>query len=116
MFVCFLFGDKFYLTIFQNFVTFFDKTTNANKHPKQMSSEYIRFMISGLIGTALFYVVYEGIHRFLHLSPALCWFFAYLLSILWQMELHARIVYKTKINNYAATLVQTYLAYGLSIV
>jgi len=78
----------------------------------------VRFSISGLIGTILFYLVYQGILRVLwfeQYKPTISWLVSYLLSIAWQMELHARLVYRTKIQNYISTLIQTYLAYGISI-
>jgi putative flippase GtrA len=81
-----------------------------------MVSQPVRFIISGLIGNAAFYLLYEGLHQYLHLDSVVCWVVAYLLSILWQMELHARIVYRKKITNYVKTLMATYAAYSLSIV
>jgi putative flippase GtrA len=40
---------------------------------------------------------------------------AYLCSIAWQMELHARLVFHTPVTNYLNTLLQAYLVYGVSI-
>lgn len=52
----------------------------------------VRFTISGAIGTQLFYFLYQGLHYlpFETYKTSFAWFAAYLASIVWQTELHAR--------------------------
>lgn len=93
----------------------------------------LRFVVSGVIGTVLFYLLYEGLMRVIWWDlyrPTLSWLVSYFVSIAWQMELHARlgdirwridsrskrIVFQQKIVNYVETLVKIYAAYGISIV
>ena len=89
------------------------------------------FTLSGWVGTAIFYVVYEWIHSVgaddarrplcgvgaidaLDWS-SLAWTSSYALSILWQHALHRYLVFGTAAP-YLRSLVWTYLSYALSIV
>ena len=102
------------------------------------------FTISGWIGTAIFYVVYEWIHALgnrpesdgsasdsasssssrpmlgLAVIDALewstvAWTSSYALSILWQHALHRYLVFGSQ-SPYLSSLLWTYLSYALSIV
>mmetsp|Transcript_15459 Transcript_15459/g.21555 ORF Transcript_15459/g.21555 Transcript_15459/m.21555 type:complete len:135 (+) Transcript_15459:57-461(+) len=85
---------------------------------QSQAQEAFLFSISGTIGTWLFYFFYEIVHYLVWWEPykaTFCWLFSYLVSIIWQMELHARIVFKTPITNYWKSLAQVYSAYAVSI-
>lgn len=88
-----------------------------------------RFTISGWIGTALFYLLYEFIIARGALSRPLCgvgwidklewasvaWTSAYLASIVWQHALHRALVFGSE-SAYWPSLAWTYVSYSLSIV
>lgn len=96
------------------------------------------FTISGWIGTAIFYVVYEWIHAQGNRADAdgsaassrpllglavidalewstVAWTSSYALSILWQHALHRYLVFGRQ-SPYLSSLLWTYLSYALSIV
>ena len=82
--------------------------------------EGILFVISGVIGTILFYILYEFLYRILtfeEYKSTICWCISYLLSIAWQHKLHLVIVFPNKkINNYFYSLFKTYLVYSFSLI
>lgn len=85
-------------------------------------TQFIRFVISGTIGTALFYLLYEFLYFLLQYAKPLLdyrasisWFVSYVLSILWQHALHRYLVFGTQ-NSYWKTLFWTYVSYTLSLV
>jgi hypothetical protein len=104
------------------------KSTASTPPPMTETSRVMWFTISGWIGTALFYGVYEYIHSFSNDRPSfgvkaidaiewssLAWTFSYLLSILWQHSLHRHLVFGTS-SPYWSSLAWTYVSYTLSIV
>ena len=56
------------------------------------TEKVVRFAASGMIGTQLFYFLYQALHYlpFETYKTTFAWFAAYLASIVWQTELHAR--------------------------
>jgi len=98
-------------------------TTQSNKQRVDRFMETIpkalRFQISGLIGTVLFYVLYRVIIEIGHLRPTLSWFISYFVSTWWQFELHSRLVFlnwKQIQMNYFKKLSEVYALYALSMV
>ncbi len=86
--------------------------------------QFLLFLLSGSIGTVLFYGVYEGLHYVLQtlvgtlgasMLVSLAWAISYLLSIVWQHALHRLLVFGSR-GNYVKSLVATYIAYSLSLV
>eukprot|EP01080_Neovahlkampfia_damariscottae_P009674 gene9674-1880_t len=81
--------------------------------------EFIRFGLSGSIGTVLFYIFYELLYR---INPVeankatTTWAVSYLASIIWQHALHRYLVFGWKGTSYFGTLFWTYISYSLSIV
>lgn len=66
------------------------------KQNKKSPQEFLLFLISGGIGTALFYLLYEFLYvsfPFQHYKATLCWVISYLCSIVWQLELHRRLAF-----------------------
>lgn len=89
---------------------------SASKEAKQA----LLFNISGGIGTAIFYVVFLGIEyqcKALGIPAAstVAWVLSYLLSILWQYELHAALVFGRPAA-YWKSLAGCYVAYGVRAV
>lgn len=84
------------------------------------AKQALLFNISGGIGTAIFYVVFLGIEyqcKALDISAAstVAWVLSYLLSILWQYELHAALVFGRPAA-YWKSLAGCYVAYGVRAV
>ena len=78
----------------------------------------VRFQISGLIGTVLFYFLYRLVIDVLSVGPTLAWLLSYMASNWWQFELHSRIVFlnrHTMQNTYFKKLGGTYLMYSVSM-
>lgn len=78
----------------------------------------IMFQISGIIGTALFYLAYEAIYAANQLDfhrAGVAWASAYALSILWQHALHRLLVFGPQ-GNYIRSLLYCYVCYAVSIV
>ena|SRR3989338_6003053 len=90
---------------------------------KMFNMEFIKFLISGAIGTCIFYGMYEGLYKFLpQFGSTLSWVVSYVISICFQHFLHSKLVF----NNWDAlkpifsarynkSLIGTYLAYMLSL-
>lgn len=79
-------------TPFPSVMTQEKANTRARKNNKS-TKEFLLFLISGGIGTALFYVLYEILFQvfpFENYKSSIAWVVAYLCSIIWQMELHNR--------------------------
>mmetsp|Transcript_7168 Transcript_7168/g.22681 ORF Transcript_7168/g.22681 Transcript_7168/m.22681 type:complete len:145 (+) Transcript_7168:1-435(+) len=78
----------------------------------------LMFQISGIIGTALFYVAYEAIYAANQVDfhrAGVSWALSYGLSILWQHALHRYLVFGPH-GNYVKSLIYCYVCYALSIV
>jgi putative flippase GtrA len=88
--------------------------------------EYGRFVLSGTIGTAIFYVMYELVYRLLEgvipFAVPVSWTSTYVVSILFQHCLHARIAFQNWHSVsatraiYLKSLMAVYVAYALSLV
>ena len=79
--------------------------------------QYARFSLSGLIGTILFNVCYEGLLRVCTLDQGCAtasWFVSYLLSIVWQHALHQYLVFGPA-ENYWSSLMWAYVSYSASL-
>eukprot|EP01125_Pyxidicula_operculata_P012366 TRINITY_DN4060_c0_g1_i15.p1 TRINITY_DN4060_c0_g1~~TRINITY_DN4060_c0_g1_i15.p1 ORF type:complete len:134 (-),score=20.91 TRINITY_DN4060_c0_g1_i15:45-446(-) len=79
--------------------------------------EFMWFNISGLIGTALFYVLYEIVIQLLpfeNYKVTVAWSLSYLISIIWQHKLHRVLVFGDDAP-YWSSLVMTYISYSFSI-
>jgi len=77
-----------------------------------------RFLLSGTIGTVLFYGFYEMVYAFVPYEKnraAIAWTISYLCSIVWQHALHRYLVFGGR-GSYWKTLFWTYVSYSLSIV
>lgn len=72
-----------------------EKANIRKRKSKKSPKEFLLFLISGGIGTALFYILYEFLFKvapFEHYKSTIAWVVAYLCSIVWQMELHRRYI------------------------
>jgi hypothetical protein len=79
---------------------------------------YLRFGLSGLIGTLLFKILFDVLMAactFKQGCSAASWFVSYLLSIIWQHFLHERLVFGVSAN-YWESLFWTYVSYSASFV
>eukprot|EP01127_Copromyxa_protea_P002814 TRINITY_DN12753_c0_g1_i1.p1 TRINITY_DN12753_c0_g1~~TRINITY_DN12753_c0_g1_i1.p1 ORF type:complete len:144 (-),score=18.13 TRINITY_DN12753_c0_g1_i1:65-460(-) len=79
------------------------------------TKQVVLFNLSGLIGTALFFGVYNFILSQFPDSQGLVWTLSYLLSIVWQHALHRAIVFGSS-QPYFKSLISTYAAYSVGIV
>ncbi|KAL0481940.1 bidirectional sugar transporter [Acrasis kona] len=80
--------------------------------------EAIKFNLSGLVGTALFYFTYEMLYAQLkgvQYAPTIAWVVSYLMSIWWQFELYRWFVFDIK-GSYWKALWTTYVIYSGSLV
>ncbi len=118
----------------------FKKTMQRNKLPsKESMMDFLRFQLSGIIGTLVFYLIYEFFNLLsVATHPTTAWFFSYLCSIFFQFELHRLIVFrhweeqksqqtilplgpvtpstKSSKPSYLSQLLQCYLLYSISLV
>jgi putative flippase GtrA len=81
--------------------------------------EFIRFGMSGSIGTIIFYVFYELLYRANPIETnkaTITWAVSYFISIIWQHALHRYLVFGWKGTSYFKTLFWTYISYSLSII
>lgn len=93
-------------------------------------SSFVLFTLSGLIGTGLFYVVYEAmqsafsqemnkpvspLYPYREYSAALSWTLSYAMSIVWQHALHRYLVFGP-VAAYWKSLFHTYISYTLGLV
>mmetsp|Transcript_18729 Transcript_18729/g.47626 ORF Transcript_18729/g.47626 Transcript_18729/m.47626 type:complete len:147 (+) Transcript_18729:85-525(+) len=80
--------------------------------------EWALFMISGGVGTALFYVAYEALFQYVFAessAPATyAWVFSYAASIWWQHALHRFLVFGASAP-YWRSLFRMYLSYAASL-
>ncbi|KAL9656300.1 hypothetical protein ABK040_007913 [Willaertia magna] len=109
-------------------ITILDKithyiTTNYSRNTAEELKKAILFQISALIGTILFYILYEFCFTYIFstlienqsLRSSACWFISYSISIWWQYMLHVKIVFGKR-DDYWSTLGRTYLIYGISMI
>jgi hypothetical protein len=87
--------------------------------------QFIRFVFSSILGSVIFYLLYELMFSILSYSSiqhiqiyraSISWFFCYIISIWFQHALHQAIVFYEVEISYLKSLFWTYLAYSLSIV
>ncbi len=81
--------------------------------------EVFLFFVSGSIGNALFFLLYDILFRVIwwdSYKSTICWLVSYMATVAIQMELHSRIVWKTPIMDYKSTILKGYMVYSLSIV
>jgi putative flippase GtrA len=87
---------------------------------QKVFNEALRFQISGLIGSILFFIMYEILFMMVQQhkhGSVISWLVAYMASIWWQFELHRWIVYgKDRIRDYWAALRTTFAVYSISLV
>ena len=95
-------------------------------------NEYFRFLASGMLGTCIFYGMYEVMfatfpsflpYHFLPFLESIAWTLSYILSIIFQHYFHAKLVFRNwdksiapfLSSRYLKSLVGTYFAYALSL-
>eukprot|EP00047_Mylnosiga_fluctuans_P005799 m.242787 g.242787 ORF g.242787 m.242787 type:complete len:142 (-) comp14100_c0_seq1:1324-1749(-) len=90
---------------------------------KNEAAGYFWFMLSGLIGTALFKLFNDAIFAACTLERGCAtasWFISYMASIVWQHWLHQRLVFGVPAQQtwreYAISLFWTYVSYSASFV
>ena len=79
--------------------------------------EPIRFMTSGSIGSAAFYLINEAIvyiNPFEYQKITVAWFLSYVISIWFQHALHATLVYGWR-TSYMKGLIATYTGYSMAL-
>ena len=93
------------------------------------TQEYLKFLASGCIGTGIFYAIYEVVYRLGFWLPigdfveSFAWTLSYIVSIVFQHYLHAKLVFGNWqraiaplfSERYWKSLFGTYLAYALSL-
>ncbi|KAF0980885.1 hypothetical protein FDP41_012673 [Naegleria fowleri] len=99
-------------------------TTTLSSSPTE-TRRILLFQLSSLIGTFIFFVIYEILFLSIFekstyddsIKSSLCWLLSYALSIWAQYELHCRIVFgkRTNSSEYWQTLSRTYIVYGISM-
>lgn len=86
--------------------------------------QFIRFIFSSILGSIIFYLLYELTFSVLSFSSiqniqiykaSIAWLFCYIISIWFQHGLHQAIVFYDENISYLKSLFWTYFAYSLSI-
>ncbi|KAG2392889.1 hypothetical protein C9374_009466 [Naegleria lovaniensis] len=100
-------------------------STTIGSSPHTETRRILLFQLSSLIGTLIFFVIYEILFLTIFekstfddsVKSSLCWLLSYALSIWSQYELHCRIVFgkRTNSSEYWQTLSRTYIIYGISM-
>lgn len=87
--------------------------------------QFIRFVFSSVLGSIIFYILYELVHSILSYSnfqflimykASIAFFVCYIISIWFQHALHQVIVFYEEKISYLKSLFWTYAAYSVSIV
>lgn len=94
------------------FFFFWQDTPKAVKENELKKA--VLFNVSGLIGTGLFYALYEALFS-VYPSASNCWALSYMISIIWQHALHRYLVFGGS-GNYWSTLLWSYVVYSASII
>ena len=94
----------------------------ASLHEKWLQiPQFVRFNISGVLGTILFermnnYIFYSLQHVQHEYKSAAVFGFSYLISCLWQHALHRHLVFGSEGSRYLPSLLAFYATYAFSIV
>jgi len=99
------------------------------KHLDLETKKQLNFALSTMIGTLLFYIMFECVHFMIHLhitllfrSPkpsltfALSYALSYLTSVIWQHMLNRWLVFPAANDDFCESLLQTYVVYGCSLI
>jgi len=84
--------------------------------------ERVMFVIATLLGTLLFFILFEALYRFSYYSMehiqtafTVSYMSAYLISIIWQHALNRCLLPSFSYNSYWTSLLQTYVVYSFSL-